>query len=288
MKSIVITGVSTGIGYGCTLAFLKKGYRVFGSVRTQADADRLQKELGEHFVPLLFDVTDEAGIQRGAQQVAEALAGKGLAGLINNAGIAVGGPMMHQPLEEVKQVFDVNVFGVIRVTQAFLPLLGATQNPGHPPGKILMIGSTSGKVAVPFVGAYAGSKHALEGITTALRRELQLYGIDVILTGPGPVKTAAWDKPGAATLGSAAGTDFEEAGKKVLKFYADKAAAGLTSEEAGHIILEIFEKPKPKWRYAFLNRKFKDWILPRFLPMRMIDRKFAKGLGLTPEANRKK
>lgn len=282
-KTIVITGVSTGIGYGCAKVFLRKGYQVYGSVRTQQDADRLQEELGSQYAPLIFDVTDPVAITQATETVAHALEGKGLAGLINNAGIAIGGPMLHQPMEEIKQVFEVNVFGVIRVTQAFAPLLGAKKNPGHAPGKIIMIGSTSGKVAVPFVGAYAGSKHALEGVSTALRRELQLYGIDVVVVGLGAVKTPAWGKPGASQLNSAAGTDYEPSGKKVLKFYANKAERGLSPEEAGQEVLTIFEHPKPKTRYAPLNNKFKDWTLPRFLPDRMIDRKFADGLGLKPE-----
>ena len=124
-KNILITGVSTGIGYGAARHFIERGYTVFGSVRTQADADRLQQELGRSFVPLLFDVTDQEAVIEAARYLSERLAGNGLGGLINNAGIAIGGPLQDQPMAIIRAHFEVNVLGLIQVTQAFLPLLGA-------------------------------------------------------------------------------------------------------------------------------------------------------------------
>jgi NADP-dependent 3-hydroxy acid dehydrogenase YdfG len=132
--------------------FIQKGYEVFGSVRTSADANRLRTELGINFEPLLFDVTDADAVTEAAQSLTNRLAGTGLGGLINNAGIAIGGPLQHQPMDAITQHFDVNVLGLLRVTQAFLPLLGARINHPVRPGRIQNISSVNGQVAIPFYG----------------------------------------------------------------------------------------------------------------------------------------
>src|SRR5919202_51773 len=164
-KTILITGVSTGIGYGAARQFIQRSYTVFGSVRAQADADRLQAELGDQFVPLLFDVTDTEAVASAVQLVTERLTDSGLGGLINNAGIAIGGPLQYQPIDVIRQHFEVNVLGLIQVTQAFLPLLGARDNHPVRPGRIQNISSVNGQIAIPFMGAYVGSKHAVEGMS---------------------------------------------------------------------------------------------------------------------------
>ena len=188
-KTIMITGTSTGIGYAAAEAFLKAGYRVFGSVRKEEDAQRVKKTLGENFSPVMMDVCKPDEVAKAAQQIGEQLDGEGLGGLINNSGIAIGGPLMHMEMEVIKQQFEVNVFGFLEVTKALLPLLGA--RPDHPslPGRVLNISSVSGKMAAPFLGPYAGTKHAMEALSTSMRRELIPYGIDVIVIGPGAVRT---------------------------------------------------------------------------------------------------
>jgi NAD(P)-dependent dehydrogenase (short-subunit alcohol dehydrogenase family) len=194
MKHVVITGSSSGIGRAAVQDLVAHGYHVFGSVRRQADATELQSQLGQNFTPLLFDVTDEAAVQAAADKVSDLLNGQGLSGLVNNAGIGGGGPLMHQPLTEVQRMFEINVLGALRVTQAFLPLLGARFPQLHPPGRLVNISSIAGRIALPFLGAYAGSKHALEALSDSLRRELALYGIDVIVIEPGSVKTPIWER----------------------------------------------------------------------------------------------
>jgi NAD(P)-dependent dehydrogenase (short-subunit alcohol dehydrogenase family) len=194
MQSIVITGVSTGIGWGVTKLLIERGCRVFGSVRREEDAERLRREFGEPFIPLFFDVTQEEKVHAAAEQVRAQLNGETLFGLINNAGIAVGGPLMHLPTDEFRHQLEVNLVGVLIVTKAFLPLLGADRSLRGRPGRILNISSVSGKIGYPFMGPYAASKHGLEGFSESLRRELMLYGIDVIIIGPGSVATAIWDK----------------------------------------------------------------------------------------------
>jgi NAD(P)-dependent dehydrogenase (short-subunit alcohol dehydrogenase family) len=280
MRSIVITGASSGIGYGTAKEFTRRGYRVFGSVRKEEDAERLRAELGASFTPLLFDVTDREAVLRAAEEVGDALDGSGLAGLVNNAGTAIGGPLMHQPLEEVRAHFEVNVIGLISVTQAFLPLLGAKRPWTHEPGRIVNVGSVGGKIASPFIGAYAGTKHAVEGISDSLRRELLLYGIDVIVIEPGAVRTEIWDK-GAEGAERYADTDYAGAISRFGEYARELAGNGYTPERFGEFVREVFEKERPRTRYAIAPRKFANFTVPRLLPDRWLDRLIARNVGLS-------
>lgn len=280
MKHVLVTGASTGIGYAVAKAFLEKGYHVYGSVRKQADADKLQQELGKQFVPLLFDVTDQAAITAAAQRLESEIGKDGLACLVNNAGIAVSGPMSLLPIDEMRWQFEVNVFGLLAVTQAFLPLLGARNNPGHAPGRILMVSSVGGKLSAPFLGAYTSSKHALEGISASLRMELQLYGIDVIIIGPGAIATPIWDKPSANELGIFENTPFAPMMTKFQKYFVKNGQQGLSADYLGTEMVKIFEKKNPKTRYAFVKGKLSNWTIPRLLPVRRLDRIIGKSTGL--------
>jgi NAD(P)-dependent dehydrogenase (short-subunit alcohol dehydrogenase family) len=280
MKHVLVTGASTGIGFAVAQAFLEKGYHVYGSVRKQADADRLQKELGAQFVPLVFDVTDHAAIAVAAKRLEAEIGKEGLACLVNNAGIAVSGPMMLLPMDHFREQFEVNVFGLLAVTQAFLPLLGAKENPGHAPGRILMVSSVGGKLSAPFLGAYTSSKHAVEGLSASLRMELQLYGIDVIIIGPGAIRTPIWDKPSANELGIFANTAFAPMMTKFQKYFVKGGQNGLHADHLAREMVKVFEKRKPKIRYAFVPEKFKNWTMPRLLPPRMLDRIIGKSTGL--------
>src|SRR5437868_12299028 len=196
MQSVVITGASTGIGWATAKLLLDKGFGVFGSVRKEADAIRLKGEFGANFAPLLFDVTDEAAVLSAAREVRAALGGQTLAGLVNNAGIAVPGPVLELSADEFRRQLDVNVVGPIIATQAFGPLPGSDPSLKGPKGRIVMISSVAGKNGNPLTPAYAASKHAIEGLSESLRRELMLFGIDVIIVAPGPVKTPIWSRAG--------------------------------------------------------------------------------------------
>ena len=279
MRSIVITGVSSGIGYGAAKEFARNGYRVFGSVRREEDAERLGAELGAGFVPLLFDVTDREAVLGAAERVGEVLGGSGLAGLVNNAGTAIGGPLMLQPLDEVRRHFEINVVGMISVTQAFLPLLGARKPRRREPGRILNMSSVGGKIASPFIGAYAGTKHAVEGISDSLRRELLLYGIDVIVIEPGAVRTEIWDK-GAVAAEMYDDTDYAEPLARFGEYAQGLAKNGYTPEQFGRYVREVFEKRRPRTRYAISPRKLTGFTLPRLLPDRWLDRLIARNVGL--------
>ncbi|GAA4380558.1 SDR family NAD(P)-dependent oxidoreductase [Hymenobacter koreensis] len=279
-KSILITGVSTGLGLATARAFLASGYRVFGSVRQATDAARLQQELGAQFQPLLFDVTDAAAIRQAVTEVTNQVGDAGLRGLINNAGVAFGGPLMHQPIEVVRQHFEVNVIGLIQVTQAFLPLLGARPGFAGTPGRVMNIGSVSGQVAAPFVGAYVGTKHALEGISHTWRRELQLFGIDVVLIGLGVTNTPIWDK--GIDLEAYHDTPYYGPAQRFTRFVQSQRAKGLEPANVAAQLVAIFEAQKPKARYTIVPSRLQDWILPRLLPSRLFDRIIGKQIGLLP------
>ncbi len=276
MKSILITGASTGIGYACAEAFLKCGYQVFGSVRKKVDAARLEKDLGGAIVPLLFDVTDKDAIHQSVGVVEEKTRGKGLAGLINNAGIAVTGPITLLDVDQYRRQFEINLFGAIEVTKAFLPLLGAAKDSPYPPGKILNMSSVSGAIAFPFMSPYSASKFALEGFSHALRRELLLYGIDVIIIGPGPIKTPIWGKEQGLPK-DARQSDYAPALKRFSKRIKKITEQAMEADVMAEKVVKIFEKKRPKVRYAIQNNKFIDYILPRyFIPDRILDKAISK------------
>ncbi len=250
-------------------------------MRREADAASLKAELGPGFTPLLFDVTDSEGVLSAAGEVEKAVGGAGLAGLVNNAGTALAGPLMHQPLDEIRQHFEVNVYGLISVTRAFLPLLGAKEHLVHKPGRIVNVSSVSGRVADPFIGAYAASKHAVEAISDSLRRELLLYGIDVIVIRPGAVKTPIWEKGAAPVVGGRYDdTDYSGPLRKFEGFVEKLVNSGDSPERIGKFTRKVFEADRPKTRYAIVSGRFADWTLPTTLPDRWLDRLVGRSLGL--------
>ena len=153
--SAVVTGASTGIGAACAKRLVDEGWRVFAGVRKPADGERLKADLGASLIPVIIDVTDTASVKAAAKTVGAALDGQTLKGLVNNAGIAVAGPMLELPLEEFENQMDVNVTGIVRVTQAFGPLLGVDASLTGEPGRIVMMSSVAGEMGAPFLGPWA-------------------------------------------------------------------------------------------------------------------------------------
>jgi NAD(P)-dependent dehydrogenase (short-subunit alcohol dehydrogenase family) len=281
MRSVVVTGVSTGIGWGTTKVLIRNGVHVFGSVRKQADADRLAQEFGSAFTPLLLDVTDEIAIQAAAMLVRERLAGATLFGLVNNAGIATAGPLLHQPLEEFRYQIEVNLVGQLIVTRAFLPLLGTDRALKGQPGRIVNVSSVGGKIAAPFIGAYAASKHGLEGLSESLRRELLLYGIDVIIVGPGSVATPIWDKAAQIDTAAYAQTEYADSLQRFGRYFVQEGRKGFPPERIGETIFTALTARSPRLRYAVVPQAFRNWIVPGLLPRRLVDAVLARSLGLT-------
>jgi NAD(P)-dependent dehydrogenase (short-subunit alcohol dehydrogenase family) len=284
MKSVVVTGVSTGIGWGTTKVLIRNGLHVFGSVRKQSDAERLASELGGQFTPLLFDITDEAAIQAAAQRVRDRLGGETLFGLVNNAGIATAGPLMHQPLDEFRRQIEVNLVGQLVVTRAFLPALGTDRGLRGQPGRIVNISSVGGKIGAPFIGAYAASKHALEGMSESLRRELMLYGIDVIIVGPGAVATPIWDKAEQIDPAAYQQTDYGQILRRFGEYFVREGREGFPPERIGETILQALTARSPRVRYAVVPQRFRNWFIPLLLPRRLVDAVLARNLGLARRA----
>jgi NAD(P)-dependent dehydrogenase (short-subunit alcohol dehydrogenase family) len=284
MRSVVVTGASTGIGHASVKLLLDKGFKVFGSVRKQADAERLKGELGANFTPLLFDITDEAAVLAAAREVRASLNGETLAGLVNNAGIAVAGPVLELSADQFRRQMDVNVIGPIIATQAFGPLLGSGPSLKGPKGRIVMISSVAGKNGNPLTPAYAASKHAIEGLSESLRRELMLFGIDVIIVAPGPVKTPIWSKgQEAVDADNYKNSPYLPALQKVSAYMKHLDSIGLPPERIAERVFDALTLPHPKVRYQIAPDPLRH-LVTNYLPKRMVDRIIAKRLGLMPPA----
>ncbi|MGA7139904.1 MAG: SDR family NAD(P)-dependent oxidoreductase [Terriglobales bacterium] len=286
-KDVVVTGVSSGIGWGTTKVLVSKGFRVFGSVRKQADADRLQREFGDGFVPLIFvplimDITDADAVHQAAQKVGSVIGDRNLVGLVNNAGIVVSGPLLYLRPSEYKRQLEVNMISPLVVIQAFAPLLGTDKKRQGPAGRIVNISSSGAKIPIPLIGAYSSSKCGLEGMSDALRIELMLFGIDVVMIEPGTVNTSMYDKGEKEDLSEFKQTEYWEAVQNFQKFIVTEARTnGLSPERLGQAVHVALSTAKPKARYAVIPQHFKNWTLPRLLPARMLDAAVAKQMKLT-------
>ena len=283
MRSVVVTGVSTGIGWATAKLLLAKGFRVFGSVRKAADAQRLGNEFGVNFVPLSFDLTDEAPVLAAAREVRAALGGETLAGLVNNAGIAVAGPVLELAAGEFRRQMDVNVIGPVIATQAFGPLLGADTSLRGPKGRIVMVSSVAGKSGNPLTSAYAASKHAIEGLSESLRREMMLFGIDVTIVAPGAVKTPIWAKSVDVDISGYRNSPYFPALEKARAFTKHLSEIGLPPERIAETIANALTTAHPKVRYQITPDPMRH-LMTAILPKRMVDKIIARRLGLIPPA----
>ena len=273
--AVVITGASTGIGAICAQTLDREGFRVFAGVRRAEDGERLRATTSARLTPIIIDVTDDASIREAEATIAAAVGDAGLAGLINNAGIAVAGPLEFLPIAELRHQLEVNVIGQIAVTQAFLPLIRR----GH--GRIVNIGSISGKLVSPLLGAYGASKHAMEALTDALRMELQPWGILVSIIEPGATRTPIWEKS------LAAGDAIEQQMPPQVQTLYGKAIAATRKGAAGNTtngtdpakvaaaVLHALTAAKPKIRYPVGRDARIGSVLARLLPDRTRDRLIA-------------
>lgn len=279
MKYIVVTGASGGIGFETVRYLLEKGYYVFGSVRTAADATKLATQFPHNFTPLIFDVTDEPAMIASVEQVRAVLGERNLSGLVNNAGIVVPGPMLHLSKEKMRHQFEVNTFGPLVLCQLYFPLLRSKGD--TPAGRIVNVSSLSAEIALPFMGAYSASKRALSNLAHALRREYYPYGIQVIDIQPGRVKTGIVDTlaPNAAAF---SGTDFEEGMTRYLDSAQYLRDRGLSPEVIAATIYRALSDARPQLRYVKPYRYFSRWKIPANLPARVLDRILAKRMRLLP------
>ncbi|MBS0538859.1 MAG: SDR family oxidoreductase [Proteobacteria bacterium] len=277
MKAVVVTGVSTGIGHGLAHTLCQEGYRVFGTVRHPGQAEDMRGSCGANFVPLLLDVTDRDAIAKAAAMVDAEVGPHGLFGLVNNAGICDPGPLSVQSPEAFARHFDINVTGALNMCQAFLPLLRRCD--AGRPGRIVNMSSMSGKIAYPFIGAYAASKHALEAMSDSLRRELLVYGVDVVVIEPGTIDTPIWDKAGHIS------TSFTDSDYAPLFQYVNLADNRKNAQPVSKVTAKVIEgltAARPRARYALPDKWLIYWMLPRLLPDRILDRLIDRALKLSP------
>jgi NAD(P)-dependent dehydrogenase (short-subunit alcohol dehydrogenase family) len=280
-KSVVVTGASTGIGWATTQVLIQRGLHVFGSVRKTADAERLVEAFGPNVTPLIFDVTDEAAVREAALQVQAVLGEATLAGLVNNAGVAVAGPLLHLSIDDWRKQLEINLTGVVIATQAFAPLVGARGNGPKDPGRIVNIGSVGGRTANPFMAPYCTTKFGLEGLSESLRRELLPYGVDVIVVAPGAVATPIWDKADEIDAAAYAGTLYGPALDRLRAYMLSLGKSGLPPERIGETVYTALTTARPKVRYAVSPDPF-QLFMTQVLPKRTLDRIVGKRLGLLP------
>ena len=267
-RAVLVTGASSGIGQASALRLAASGWRVFGGVRSQEDAERLR----EHGVePLQLDVTDSAAIAAAAEVV-----GGELHGLVDNAGIAIAAPLELVPLDELRRQLEVNVVGQVAVLQAFLPLLRRSQ------GRVVLVGSVGGRSALPFLGPYAASKHALEAIADSLRVELAPWGIGVSIVEPASVKTAIWTRGAAQADVMRAGISHDRnelyaAQVERFRAVALKRGPGIDPDVVAKAVEHALTASRPKPRYLVgRDAHIRAWI--ERLPTRVRDRVLAKAL----------
>jgi NAD(P)-dependent dehydrogenase (short-subunit alcohol dehydrogenase family) len=269
-ERVVVTGASSGIGEACALRLARTGRRVLAGVRAGADAERLR---GQGVEPVMLDVTDPASIAAAAER----LEGGPLHGLVNNAGIAVSMPLEFLPLAELRRQLEVNLVGQVAVTQAFLPHLRDAR------GRIVNVGSIAGHSALPFLGAYAASKHALEAVTDALRIELQPFGIEVVIVEPGSIATPMWRKgaEGFQRLAADMPADLGRLyGGRMEAFRRAAAAAaqrGEPAENVAAVVERALDAERPKTRYL-VGRDARRRARVERLPDRLRDRVYERVL----------
>lgn len=285
-QSLVVTGAATGIGYAIAKLASAQGWKVFGSVRTEADARRLSENFGSGFTPLIFDVRDEGQIAGAARTVHEALGSGTLNGLVNNAGIGFVEPLLHQPLDEIRTVIDTNLMGALLVSRAFAPLLGADQALAGKKGRIVNISSIAGKIGQPYAGAYVASKFALEGLSEVMRRELPLYGIGLVIVAPATVDTPIWDEPESA-IGRYAATDYADSFDQGVKSIVDAGHEhGLAADDVAETVLKALTTARPRLRYAPAQHMILEQALPQVTPARLTDLVIERSAGLNPDAKK--
>ena len=250
-RTVLVTGTSSGIGRGLCHALIKRGYKVFGTVRNRKDATELKKEFGENLDALLVDVTDEKQVIKAKERVQNYLSGKPLKALINNAGIATLGPVEFLPTSDFKKQIDTKILGTFLCTKIFLPLLGTDSNLIGNPGRIVNISSIlGGKIGSPFMSGYCASKHAVEAFSESLRRELKPYGIKVIIVAPGSVSTPIWKEvKKQKDQNKYNKTKYGISFKKILNSLESFDRNSLSMNQLTSIIIKSIEIKNPKIRY---------------------------------------
>jgi NAD(P)-dependent dehydrogenase (short-subunit alcohol dehydrogenase family) len=278
-RRVLITGASTGIGEACARRLHAAGWRVFAGVRRDEDGERLRGSMSPRLVPVAIDVTDEASIRGAARTIGDDERG-GLDGLVNNAGIAVAGPLEYLPIADFRRQLEVNVVGQLAVTQACLPLLRPRR------GRIVLMGSIAGRMTVPFLGPYSASKFALEAIADALRVELQPWDLHVALIEPGSIATPIWTKSGRAAadqetaLPEEARRRYGEGTRKLREVAEKTGRRGIDPDVVAAAVEHALTAAAPRPRYLVGRDARLRALLGKWIPDRLRDRLLTRALGV--------
>jgi NAD(P)-dependent dehydrogenase (short-subunit alcohol dehydrogenase family) len=271
-RAVVITGASTGIGAACAIHLDRLGFRVFAGVRKPEDGLTLQKNSSDRLVPIELDVTDASTIHKSHALVSGLTGTDGLYGLINNAGIAVVGPLEAVPIPDLRQQLEVNVIGQVAVTQIFLPLIRQAR------GRIINMGSIAGLSAMPLMGPYSASKFALEAITDALRLEVQQWGIHVSIIEPGAIATPIWNKSAVEAAEREAAIEdelrflYKPIVAAVRKIVGEASKRAVPSATVAKVVETALTASIPRTRYLVGTDAKLRALMAKLLPDRASDR----------------
>lgn len=270
--TVLITGAGTGIGRACALMLAREGLHVTAAGRTRGTLDEVAGQ-APNIDAVIMDVTDEASVERAV------VAASPVGAVVNNAGVSVMGPLEGVPLDEWRRQFETNVFGVATVCRAVLPQMRQRAQTGQGRGRIVNMGSVAGRLAAPFMGTYAASKHALEGMTDALRREVRGQGIDVVLVRPGFVDTG-FGAQEQASLAANRHEAYAEAHERFARWHREKGhAASPSPDVVAEAVLRALTDAVPKDRYAAPDKAKRQVAMRNVLPTRLVDRMVAKTTG---------
>jgi NAD(P)-dependent dehydrogenase (short-subunit alcohol dehydrogenase family) len=249
LRSVLVTGASTGIGRATALRLDAAGWRVFAGVRREADAEALSEAGSERLVPLMLDVTDPRQIAAARESIGAELDGRGLDGLVNNAGVAIPGPLEALPIEDFRRQIEVNLIGQVAVTQAMLGHIREAR------GRIVFISSIGGRIAFPLTGAYHASKFGIEAVGDVFRQELRPWGILVSIVEPGSIDTPIWERGEreADAIGERAHPDQEDLYGKAIAGYRkvvkNLAERGIPPEKVAEVVEHALSASRPRSRY---------------------------------------
>lgn len=279
MRSVLVTGASTGIGRATALRLDTAGWRVFAGVRKQEDAESLCADASERLTSVMLDVADGEAIASAAQLLSGELGEAGLDGLVNNAGISLPSPLETMPIDDFRRQIEINLTGQVAVTQAMLPLIRKAC------GRIVFVSSIGGRIAFPFTGAYHAAKFGIEAVGDVFRRELRSAGISVSIVEPGSIATEIWDRGeresddigGRSPRRDALYGDAIEKYRKTVRGVADR---GIPPEMAAQAIEHALSARRPRTRYL-VGRDAKFQARAKyFIPTRIFDRILARATGL--------
>lgn len=279
--AVLVTGASSGLGRAAALHLAARGFQVYAGVRGDTVATDLTAAAGNgRLIALRLDVTDAGSIGAARQTIAAGLGGRGLRGVVNNAGVCVSAPVECLAVEDLRHQLEVNLIGVVAVTQAVLPLLrAAAPGPGGPAGRIVNVSSGVGRVAGPFLGAYAAAQFAKEGLSDSLRRELAATGIAVSVIEPGAIATPIWDKVAATAdrVLAAAPADVAARYRAPFTRFVDRneaaaRSARTTPDHFARAVEHALTAPRPRIRYRVGADAVAASLAARLLPDRILDR----------------